>query len=178
MADRDAVQVTALCNRTVVALKAWETGDLSHAPVPSDLGGKVQGLRLQLDEWLLVSDQIDGSTLCEHLQRSGHTKNSACVDLSSGVKALRVAGPFARDILSKGCGLDLRTVTFLPGHCTRTRFAQLPVIIHYPDPRPYFDLYISRSYLDYLQSYLQDAALEFQHPQKQPRALRDGYIRP
>src|ERR1700747_2834301 len=100
MADRDAVQVTALCNRSVVALKAWEPGDLSHAPVPSGLGGKVQGLRLQLDEWLLASDEIDGSTLCEHLQPSGHTKNSAFVDLSSGVKALRVAGPFARDILS------------------------------------------------------------------------------
>lgn len=64
-------------------------------------------------------------------------------------------------------GLDLHPEHFPADRCTRTRFAQLPAIVHCTDPKPRFDLYVGRSYFAYLQSWLSDAALEFQEPPAQ-----------
>jgi heterotetrameric sarcosine oxidase gamma subunit len=160
----DPVQITAVPNRTIVRLKAWDTHQPSNAPIPSGLGGQLRALHISPGEWLLTSDQIDGPALCDRLHHTGYTHTSACVDLSSAIKTLRVEGPFAREVLAKACGLDFHPTLFTAGRSTRTLLAQLPVTIDCTDPAPRFDLYLPRSYLTYLQSWLLDATLEFRNP--------------
>jgi sarcosine oxidase subunit gamma len=109
-------------------------------------------------EWLLISDTLAASTLREHALNLRH-QGIAAVGLSPGLAALRLEGPAARDMLTQGCGLDLHPASFPMGTCTRTRLAQLPVIIDYVQTKPRFDLYVGRSYRSYLCSWLHDAAL-------------------
>src|SRR5205814_2153583 len=113
-------------------------------------------------EWLVVSDVIEGPGLAERLRAYVAGQDLAVVDLSSAVKALCLEGHAARELLGKGCGLDLHPSAFSAGHCARSRFAQLPVIVDCTDPAPRFDLYVGRSYLNHLHAWLTDAAAEFQ----------------
>jgi len=129
--------------------------------VPPGLGGQVRLLDVGPAEWLVVSDILDAPTLQNSLDRHLKSSSLVAVDVSCGLKALRVEGGDARELLSKGCGLDLHPHSFPAGRVTRTRFAQLAVILDCIDPAPRFDLYVGRSYVAYLESWLTDAAREF-----------------
>jgi sarcosine oxidase subunit gamma len=132
--------------------------------VPPGLGGSMRLLALGPREWWGVSERVLGPGLRERLASHVACEAMVAVDLSSAVKVLRVEGAAAREILSKSCGLDLDSRTFPAGLCTRTRLANLPVVVDYIDPWPRFDLYVGRSHLTYLKSWLEDAALEFGGP--------------
>jgi len=177
MPDPDAVQITEVGKRASVRVKAWSPAGIS-APgsaaeplaaersaasiVPPGLEEQVRVLSFAPAEWLVVSDGIEGPRLADQLSQRVAGEGMAVVDLSCALKALRVEGPAARELLSRGCGLDLHPRTFPAGLASRTRFAQLPVIIDCTDPKPCFDLYVGRSHLNYLKSWLTDAAVEFQ----------------
>jgi heterotetrameric sarcosine oxidase gamma subunit len=88
----------------------------------------------------------------------------AAVESTPGLAAIQVEGAAARDVLANGCALDLRSPDFALGTCTRTRLAQLPVIFDYVDVKPRFELYVGRSHLSYLCSWLNDAAVGLPEP--------------
>jgi sarcosine oxidase, subunit gamma len=148
--------------RAVVHLKCWLPEPTLPSLIPAGLGGEIRVLNIGPGEWYVVSDRLDGPALHERLARYLKEDDIAAADLTCGLKALRVEGPAARELLTRGCGLDLHPEQFPAGRCTRTRFAQLPIIVHCPDARARFDLYVGRSYLAYLQSWLTDAAMEFE----------------
>jgi sarcosine oxidase subunit gamma len=160
---RDQVlQITPVGTRAVVHLKRWSPEPTLPSLLPAGLGGEIRVLNVGPGEWYVVSDRLDGPTLHERLARYLKDDDIAAADVTCGLKALRIEGPAARKLLTRGCGLDLHPEYFPTGRCTRTRFAQLPVIVHCPDAGPRFDLYVGRSYLAYLQSWLADAAMEFE----------------
>jgi hypothetical protein len=74
-------------------------------------------------ESLLVFDSVPGPKLHEHVAQHLGQESIAVVDLSCGLRALRLEGPTTRELLSKGCGLDLHPDSFPAGRCTRTRLA-------------------------------------------------------
>jgi len=148
--------------RAVVHLKCWLPEPTLPSLIPAGLGGEIRVLNIGPGEWYVVSDRLDGPALHERLARYLKEDGIAAADLTCGLKALRVEGPAARDLLTRGCGLDLHPEHFSAGRCTRTRFAQLPVIVHCPDAGRRFDLYVGRSYVEYLHSWLRDAAVEFE----------------
>ncbi len=51
------------------------------------------------------------------------------VDLSSGIVALDLAGPAVREVLARGCRLDLDPSIFPPGRAAATVMAQVSVIL-------------------------------------------------
>jgi sarcosine oxidase subunit gamma len=135
---------------------------------PSQTGETVPGrtrvLCLGPGEWLIVSDVLSASAEREHIQEETQQQGLALVDVTDGLAVLRIQGPAAREVLAKGCGLDLHARAFRAGQCARTRFAQIPVIVDCLGEPPRFELYVARSYLSYLQSWLIDAAGEFEEP--------------
>lgn len=160
MCDGEAVQTTQIPARAVVLLKSWSANHRPPALVPPGLGGEVRLLSFSPGEWLVVSERMDGPKLGEKLERQVRGEGIVAVDLSSAVKVLTLQGPATRAALAKGCGLDLHPERFPAGHCARTRLAQLAVIVDCVDPAPRFDLYVGRSYVKYLMSWLNDAAVE------------------
>src|SRR5258708_27556257 len=54
---------------------------------------------------------------------------AAVVDLSSGLAALWLDGPAWREVLARGCRLDLHASVFPSGHAAATIMAQVAVIL-------------------------------------------------
>lgn len=54
-------------------------------------------------------------------------RRRGCV--AGGLVALRIEGTAVREVLAKGCGLDLQPHIFSEGFCARTRFAKPPTAL-------------------------------------------------
>jgi sarcosine oxidase subunit gamma len=143
-------------------------GTIDGPELPSEVGATVSGgmhvLCMGPAEWLIVSTERAACTLRERIEPGLARQGLVLVDLSDGLAGLAVQGVAARDLLSKGCGLDFHPRIFPAGQCARTRFAQIPIIIDCLDEPPRFELYVARSYLHYLHAWLIDAAVEFGNP--------------
>lgn len=67
---------------------------------------------------------------------------------------IRVSGPAARDLMARGCRLDLHESVAGAGFCAQTNMAQIGVLVHQIDDAPCYDLYVysgfSRSFFDWL----------------------------
>ena len=87
--------------------------------------------------------------------------HSSVTDQTGGQTIIRISGPSARDLLAKGCTLDLHPTVFGPGRCAQTMVAKAMATIVYIDDAPTFDLMVRRSFAEYLRVWLQDAALEY-----------------
>ena len=78
---------------------------------------------------------------------------------------MSVAGPSAREVLAKGCPLDLHPRSFPPARCAQSLLAKAAVLIHLiddvPARGPSFDVYVARSFAHYLWTWLEDAGREY-----------------
>lgn len=159
---------------TVLRLKLWPT-ERGSAPkpiavagldVPFDVGtsqsGPIRVLCIGPGEWLLVSSE-GAARLRERVETPIAESGVALIDLSDGLNKIEISGPFGRDILAKGCGLDFHPLNFHAGRCARTRFAKVPVVIDCIDDAPRFQVYVPRSYSTYLHAWLKEAAAQFDH---------------
>jgi sarcosine oxidase subunit gamma len=113
------------------------------------------------DEWLVTSPEGAAPDLLGRLTRALAARHAQVTDLSASRAVIEVSGHWARDLLEKGCGLDLHPRAFGPGHCAQTLFAKLPVIIDQTSAAPLYRLFVRRSAARWLAEWLIDAALEF-----------------
>lgn len=108
-------------------------------------------------EWLLVL--TDGGTDAAAALRAAFADGSgALVEVTAAREVLSVAGPQAREVLARGCGLDLHPRVFALGDCAQTLLGQLDVLLHLVDDTPTFELYVGRSFADHLWRWLEQAA--------------------
>jgi len=123
---------------------------------PADLTEGPRTLWLGPDEWLVVGADNAETALAsatEHL-------HAAVVDVSDGRTAIAISGPNARDVLAKGCPLDLHPKVFAPGRCAQTLIAHVHIILHQVHDAPRYEVYVHRSFADHLWRWLEDAAQE------------------
>ena len=66
-----------------------------------------------------------------------------------------------RDLLEKGCSLDLHSRAFQTGHCDQTRLARAAILLHQTDDTPAYDIHVAWSFAAYLWVWLEDAAAEY-----------------
>jgi sarcosine oxidase subunit gamma len=139
---------------------------LAGVPVPLEPNRvaamrEVRTLWLGPDEWLVTSPRGAAPDLIGRLRRALAERHATVTDLSSSRAIIEIAGPRARDLLQKGCGLDLHPRAFGPGSCAQTLFARLPVIIDQIAAAPAYRLFVRRSAARWLAEWLIDAAEEF-----------------
>ena len=125
---------------------------------PADLGDGSRALWLGPDEWLVVD--ADGEAL-PALRTTLDGLHAAAVGVSDSRAVIMLTGPHARDVLAKGCPVDLHPRVFAPGRCAQTLLAKAHVLLHQLDDAPAYEIYVHRSFADYLWSWLEDAAAEF-----------------
>jgi sarcosine oxidase subunit gamma len=165
-----AVQISPVSGQTLFALRSWLPRRAQSAPVvvggqelPSQVGAIVSDtprvMCLGPQEWLIVSSDCDASGLRARIEPDLAKQGLVLVDLTDGFATLEVQGPAARELLSKGCGLDFHPRSFPAGYCARTRFAQFPLTIACLSEPLRFELIAGRSYARYLQAWLTDAAV-------------------
>ncbi len=72
---------------------------------------------------------------------------------------IRLEGEGAREVLMKGCSLDLLSGEYGPGTVRRMHFAEIAALLHVVED-DVFDVYVFRSYADYAWDYLLATARE------------------
>jgi len=112
------------------------------------------------DEWLIVTPDGRQNALASSLRHALSDVHCAITDVSDLRAAFELRGERARDVLQKGCALDLHPRAFGANGCATTALARVRVTIRQTDPATY-ELLVERSYAAYLWDWLTDAALEF-----------------
>jgi sarcosine oxidase subunit gamma len=123
--------------------------------------GRVRTLWLGPDEWLITAPDGAGPELPARLARALAGQYAAVADLSSSRTVVAITGARARDLLAKGCGLDLHPRSFAPGQCAQTLFAGVPVILDQVSAAPAYRLFVRRSTARWLCTWIIDTAEEF-----------------
>ena len=83
------------------------------------------------------------------------------VNLRPGKVVVRVSGARARDVLAKGCPVDLHARAFGPGAAAATEIAHMGCLVWQVDDRPTFDLAVNRSLSKSFWSWLAASAAEY-----------------
>jgi sarcosine oxidase subunit gamma len=111
-------------------------------------------------QWLLIArDGRDGAFARGMAERAGELGHVS--EQSHGRQAIRISGPHARDLMAKGCRLDLHPRATAPGFCAQTQMAQIGVLILQVDDRPTYDLFVFAGFAEAFWHWLTEAAAEY-----------------
>jgi sarcosine oxidase subunit gamma len=113
------------------------------------------------NEWLIVLPDGAAAASMAALQRALHGQFFAVTEVSGGQTIVVLRGKHVRDVLAKGCPLDLHPRSFGPGRCAQSHLAKAPILLHQRDDDPTFELIVRRSFADYLWLWLSSAADEY-----------------
>ena len=80
------------------------------------------------ERWLLLAPPASSGATAA-LWQAACARAGAAVDLSSGLTALHLSGPQVRELLSRGCRLDLDPEVLPAGSVAATIMAQVAVIL-------------------------------------------------
>jgi sarcosine oxidase, subunit gamma len=113
-------------------------------------------------EWLITSEGRAGEELEATLREAVSEHGGAAVDVSAQRTTLRLRGAHARDVIAKGCSLDLHPAVFGPGAAAQTMLGQAGVVlIPLSDNGTDYRIIVRSSFAGYLADWLIDAAEEF-----------------
>jgi len=114
------------------------------------------------DEWLVTGTAMAGPELEARIREAVGPHGGAAVDVSGQRTTLRLSGPHSRDVLAKGCALDLHPRTFGEGTAVETTLGQAGVILLAVDGSGTdYRILIRSSFARYLADWLLDAAEEY-----------------
>jgi|SRR5579862_2870597 len=146
---------------------------ISGVPLPlsanTSTGDSRRWLWLGPAEWLLLDDHgLDG--ISHRLSTALEGAPAVVSQLDSSFAPIILRGPAARDVLAKGCPLDLHPRRFTVGTCVRTLVEQVRVILLLRRDDPIYELYADVSVARHFAAWLFDAAGEHLIP---PNLHRD-----
>ena len=131
--------------------------------------GEARALWLGPDEWWLVvpgPEPEAGPELADKLRAPLADHFATVTEVGESRTCIRIAGPKARALLQKGCPLDVHPRAFGAGACAQTILAKATVAIHLSADEsaadgPAFEVYVLRSFAEYLWAWLEDAGAEY-----------------
>lgn len=154
-------QVTAFAGPVVRnAISAMAGVTLDERPNRASGDGDTKALWLGPERWLVVGPASRSPSLGIALAQGLGADQAAIVELDNARTVIRLSGRNARDVLAKGCLLDLHPKSFGPGQTAQTALFHVNTLIHCVGADT-FDLYITRSHGQSSFEALTDAAGEF-----------------
>ena len=131
--------------------------DLPTSPRTSVSSGDITVLWLSVDQWLILCPRSKVAGLLARFAPALNGIHSLAVDVSDMRSVIRLEGQGAREVLLKGCSLDLMSGDYPPGTVRRLLFAEIAALIHVIEPQV-IELYVFRSFADYAWDCLLTAA--------------------
>jgi sarcosine oxidase, subunit alpha len=112
-----------------------------------------RALWLGPNEWLLVDHEPGTHHDQRSFQGTVEKLGGVAVDVSSARTVIAVHGRRSRELLARGCSLDLATTTFRPGMCAQTLLARTDVILECLGADKFW-IFIPTSYARYVAQWL------------------------
>jgi len=112
-------------------------------------------------EWFVRTVADGERDLIARLEEALAGQHIATNDVTGNFTTIELAGPHARDVLEKGCTLDLHPRAFAPGECAQTLLSHAGILIRPVHDGQAFELVVRRSFADYTFIWLEDAAVEY-----------------
>jgi sarcosine oxidase subunit gamma len=135
-----------------------------NVPLPTEVntvtGDQRRWLSLGPVEWLLI-DEAGLIGVAQHLAQALLDVPHIVSDLGAALAPIALRGERARDLLAKGCPLDLHPLAFTVGACARTLLGGFGITLHFRLPDPLFELYIDVGVARHAAEWLVDGAAEF-----------------
>ena len=107
------------------------------------------------DEWLLATGPGKEREIAEQLRKTLSGQCHSLVDVTGGQILIRLRGSHVREVLAKGCTLDLHPHAFNVSQCAQTTLAKTSMLIAMIDDAPTFDIIVRRSFAEYAALWLQ-----------------------
>ena len=124
--------------------------------------GSGRAIWLGPDEWLLTSTTERPEQLAGRIRAATLPFGGSVVDVSAQRITLRLTGSRARDVLAKGCAIDLHPRSFGRGNSAQTTLGQAGVVLlALSDTGDDYVVLVRSSFACYLADWLADAAVEF-----------------
>ena len=140
---------------------AVHTGTGLALPVVANtasMGADRQMLWLGPDEWLLQCPIGQGAALEATLRQALAGQHFSVVNVGHGNTVLRVQGPGAADLLSRGCPLDFHASVFAAGQVAQSHISRANATILCRQAGSHYEITVRRSFADYLFRWLCAAA--------------------
>jgi len=134
-------------------------GGPADRPAATQMPGVPPLLQVGPQRWLVVDHRDHLESLTASLATS--LEGFVVTDLSQARTVLRTGGGQARDVLAKGCALDLHPGVFPVGSCTATSVVGLAAVLVAVDDAPTYDLHVARTYGQYVWEWICEAAAEY-----------------
>ncbi len=167
-ADGGGVTLTVRSGFAMVQLfaKTGKAGDLARKmgivsdPGKATVTNSFTAVPLSPGQWMLVAEDSYGVAFAPDIAKKvaglGHVSEQS--DARVGI---RVAGPNARDLMARGCRLDLHESVAKKGFCAQTQMAQIGVLIHQVSDAPVYDLYVNAGFARSFWHWLTETAAQF-----------------
>jgi sarcosine oxidase, subunit gamma len=132
---------------------------IANTWVPTETGRAVW---LGPDEWLLSSTTETPEEFEARVRAAVLPLGGSATDVSAQRIGLRLTGARVRDLLAKGCSIDLHPRVFGRGSSAQTMLGQAGVVLlGLSDAGDDYVVLVRSSFAGYLADWLLDAALEF-----------------
>jgi len=112
------------------------------------------------DEFLLLCEAGSEADLQSQLLLDLDGVHAAVTNVTDSLCALTLRGPATRQVLAKGCSLDLHPSKFIEGDCAQTTLAHAGVTLIMQD-KERFSLICRTSFAPYVADWLMDAGMEY-----------------
>lgn len=147
---RDIIQVFASNGKT----KAVErTLGIKETPGQSSSTKDYLAIPLCPGEWMLVSSKANPKDFAKGI--AAKLKKNGYVSEQSDARVIfRISGPKARELMQKGCRLDLHPSATKAGWCAQTQMAQVGTIIHQNDDKPTYDISVYSGFAQHFAEWL------------------------
>ena len=112
------------------------------------------------DEFLLLCEAGSEAHLHSQLMLDLGSVHAAATNVTDSLCALSLRGPAVRQVLAKGCALDLHPAAFAPGMCAQSMLSHAAVTLMANEDNR-FTVICRTSFAPYLHNWLLDAGMEY-----------------
>jgi len=123
--------------------------------------GRTRVFWLAPDEWLIESREEASAALLADLGPALSAWHHSLNDVSGGMTHLSLEGAAVRELLSKGCTLDLHPKRLRAGDCAQTGLARAAVLMIGNEDPARIELIVRRSFAEYLVRWLVHSGAEY-----------------
>ena len=167
--ESNLVQVSEVKNLSIIQVVEYKKSKVQLNSIQVDgLEIPVQNLKVASNKetrilwnaprtWLIISKK---ENIIDNIKEKFSDKNFAITDISHSRAVIQIKGLQAREVLKKGCPINLNE--FDTNNCAGTVFHGISIVIDLVDNNPdTFNLLTLRSFGESFYHHITDAALEF-----------------